>query len=154
MAGKKMVVNSDEGAILRVVGDTIRVLASGADTDGAYEVFDFQGPRDSGPPLHLHPWNEAYVIMEGKVEVMIGESKMTATPGCFVNIPAGTPHAYKILSEGARFIVMTNPAGASALFTELDRETGGSVKEIGKIVEVALRHGLTISPPPAAQGQL
>jgi quercetin dioxygenase-like cupin family protein len=150
MAGREIFASPDDGRILRVVTDSIRVLASGTDTGGAYEVFELSGPRESGPPLHSHPWSEAYVMLEGEVEVTIADNKMMTTPGCFANVPAGTLHTYKILSEGARFIVITSPAGAGDFFTELDREAGGSVEDLDKIVQIALQHGFNVPPPPVA----
>lgn len=148
MDGQPIFAGSGAGAVLRVVEDDIRVLAAGADTGGAYEIFELSGPRASGPPPHSHPWSEAYVLLEGEVEVTLGERKLNATPGSFVNIPAGLTHAYRVLSEGARFIVVTSPAGAGAFFADVDRETGGAM-DLEKIIEVALRHGLTVPPPPA-----
>src|SRR5436305_6260251 len=98
MASREIFASPDEGRILRVVSDSICGLASGAGTGGAYEVFELSGPQESGPPLHSHPWSEAYVMLEGEVEVTIDDNKMIATPGCFANVPAGTLHAYRILS--------------------------------------------------------
>jgi hypothetical protein len=114
MAGREIFADPSEGALLRVVGDTIRVLAGGSDTG-------------------------------------VGDSKWIAAPGCFVNVPAGTFHTYRILSEGAKFVIITSPAGASDFFTELDREAGGSVEDLDKIVQIALRHGFSVPPPPVAQ---
>lgn len=149
MNGEPIFARSDEGAVLRVVEDSVRVLAAGRDTGGAYEIFELSGPRASGPPPHSHPWSEAYVLLEGEVEVTIGERKLNATPGCFVNIPAGLTHAYRVLSEGARFIVVTSPAGASDFFADIDRETSGAL-DLENILKVALRHGLTVPLPPPA----
>ena len=149
MAGRQIFSNPDEGHILRVVTDSVRVLASGEDTGGAYEVFVLSGPKDSDTTLHAHPWSEAYVMLEGEVEMTINERKMMATPGCFLHIPGGVFHAYKILSDSARFILITTPAGAHDFFTELDRETNGSVENLEKIVQIALHHGFTLTPPVA-----
>ena len=149
MTGKTIFVNPGEGTALRVVGDTIRVLAGAPDTGGAYEIFELRGPRDSGPPPHAHPWNEAYVVLEGEAEVLVDGSTRNVTAGCFVNIPAGAVHSYRVLSEGARFIIVTSPAGAAEFFAELDRETEGSKDDLAKIVAVATRHGFTVPPPPA-----
>ena len=149
MNGKPIFAGSGEGEVLRVVEDEVRVLAAGRDTGGAYEIFELSGPRESGPPPHAHPWSEAYVLLEGEVEVTFGDRKLNATPGCFVNIPAGMTHAYRVLSEGARFVVVTSPAGAGEFFAELDREAGGS-KDLENILKVALRHGLTVPLPPPA----
>lgn len=150
MAGREIFASPDEGRILRVVSDSVRVLADDADTGGAFEVFEFNGPQESGPPPHTHPWSETYFMLQGEMELTIGDNKMLATPGCFANVPIGILHSYKILSEGAKFILITSPAGASDFFTELNEETSGSVEDLDKIVQIALQHGFTVPPPPVA----
>jgi quercetin dioxygenase-like cupin family protein len=135
------------GPKLRIVGDTIRVLATSADTGGRFEAFETTGPRDSGPPPHAHPWSESYFIAEGEVDVIVGDETMRARPGAFINIPAGTVHGYRIASDSARFTVITTSGGASEFFLELDAATEGSVADMDKIMAVAARHGLTVPPP-------
>jgi quercetin dioxygenase-like cupin family protein len=150
MAGRETFVNPGEGRVLRVVLDSVRVLVSGEATGGAYEIFELTAPKDSDTTLHAHPWSESYVMLEGEVEMTIQESKTIATPGCFVDVPGGMLHGYKILSDSARFILITTPAGAFDFFDELDRETGGSLENLDKIVQIALQHGFNLPPPPAA----
>jgi mannose-6-phosphate isomerase-like protein (cupin superfamily) len=144
MTGRAVLAGAGEGQVYRVVGDHIRVLARGADTNGAYEIFELRGP-----PMHSHPWDEAYVLLEGEVEVTAGAQQMLATPGCFINIPRGMLHTFRVVSDEARFIVVTSPHGASDFFAELDREVGGALDDIPKILQVALRHGFSVPPPPA-----
>src|SRR5437762_711224 len=124
---RPILATSDHGPRLRIVGDTIRVLATSSDTGGRFEAFEATGPRDSGPPPHAHPWSESYFIAEGEVDVIVGDEKMRATPGAFINIPAGMIHGYRIATPFARFTVITTPEGASDFFHELDAETAGSV---------------------------
>jgi quercetin dioxygenase-like cupin family protein len=148
MATQPVFARSSDGPTYRVVGDTIRVLAGSQDTGGVYEVFEMRGPRESGPPPHSHPWSEAYFVVEGEVEVTVGAGSMVAAAGCFVNVPPGTLHTYRILSDGARFVIVTSPAGAADFFRDLDRETGGSCEDLPAIMRVALRHGFTVPAPP------
>ena len=144
---RPILATSDHGPKLRIVGDTIRVLATLDDTGGKFEAFETTGPRGSGPPPHAHPWSESYFIAEGEVDVIVGDETMRATPGSFINIPAGTIHGYRIASQSARFTVITTAAGASDFFHELDAETQGSVADMEKIMAVATKHGLTVPPP-------
>ena len=144
---RPILATSDHGPRLRIVGDTIRVLATSSDTGGRFEAFEATGPRDSGPPPHAHPWSESYFIAEGEVDVIVGDETMRATPGAFINIPAGTFHGYRIATPFARFTVITTPEGASDFFHELDAETEGSVADMEKIMAVAMKHGLTVPPP-------
>jgi quercetin dioxygenase-like cupin family protein len=144
---QSIIIDPAEGARLRVTGDVVRVLASAAQTGGGYEIFELEGPEGSGPPLHAHPWTEAYVVIEGEAEVTIEDAKLPARPGAFFHIPAGVMHGYRIVSKTARFVVITSPGGASGFFSDIDAETAGSCEDMRKVVAVALRHGFTLPPP-------
>jgi quercetin dioxygenase-like cupin family protein len=144
MTARQLFIGSEDGARLQVVGDTIRVLASSDDTGGTFEVFEMTAPRDSGPPPHAHPWSESYSLIEGTVDVFIGGKTFSGAPGCFFQIPAGTLHTYRITSDVAKVIIVTSPAGAADFFSDVDNET-----DMEKVTGIALRHGLTLPPPPA-----
>jgi quercetin dioxygenase-like cupin family protein len=136
---QSIITNPSDGPRLRVVGDTVRVLASAAQTGGNYEIFELEGPEGSGPPPHAHPWAEAYVVIDGEADVLLDGTHSRATPGCFFQIPAGTPHSYRITSKSAKFVVITSPSGASGFFTDVDAET-----DMEKVVAIAMKHGFTV----------
>ena len=139
-----IITNPADGERLRVVGDNVRVLASGDETGGAYEIFELEAPEGNGPPPHAHPWSESYLVVEGEADVFVNGSHSIAKPGCFYQIPAGTKHCYKIRTKSAKFVVVTSPAGARDFFVELDAVTGGSCEDMGKVVAVAVKHGFTV----------
>lgn len=140
------VVKPAEHSPLRVVGETITVLANAKDTK-SIEVFLQHGPEGAGPPPHTHPWDESYYVLEGQVDVMLGEKTVTLAVGEFVFIPAGTPHGFRMRSATAKFLSFNNAGGASAFFTELDREVKGE-NDIPKMMPIAQRHEVKIAPPP------
>jgi quercetin dioxygenase-like cupin family protein len=144
MTARELFIGSADGTKHQVVGDTMRVLAKGGDTGGAFEIFEMTAPRDSGPPAHAHPWTESYSVIEGTVDILIGDRTIAGNPGCFVQIPAGTFHSYRITSDIARVIIVTSPSGAADFFSEVDRET-----DFEKIVGIALKHGFTLPAAPA-----
>ncbi len=145
MTARQLVIGSAEGPRHQVVGDSMRVLAEAADTGGAFEVFEMTGPRDSGPPPHAHPWTESYSVIEGTIDILIGDQTLSGTPGCFFQIPAGTFHSYRITSDMARVLIVTSPSGAADFFREIDSET-----DMAKMIGIAMRHGFTLPPAPAA----
>jgi uncharacterized protein len=129
------------GRTLRAVGDTIEVLRSG----GSLELFRLSGPRDSGPPPHAHPWDEAHIGISGEVEVHIGDDVTVLRAGDVLCAPAGTLHSYRILSEEASFHVITSGHRASAFFADLDEhiDRNASPGALPMILEVAKRNGLS-----------
>ena len=124
--------------IYTVLGDRVRVLQAG---DGsAYEMFEWHGPENSGPPPHAHPWTESYFVIDGEAEVVIGGRTMRATPGCFVSVPPGTVHNYRVVSPGARFLVVTSPCGLHAFLEEMN-----AVADLDTILKVAAKHSVALA---------
>ena len=42
--------------------------------------------------LHTHPTDEAIVLIEGSIRMVVGEESRTVTPGHTLLAPPGTPH--------------------------------------------------------------
>jgi quercetin dioxygenase-like cupin family protein len=134
-------------APLKVVGEEITVLATGAST-GSYEIFRQAGPEGSGPPPHSHPWDEAFYVTEGKVIFGVdAEQDVVATPGTLVHVPAGSTHWFRFGPDGGAMVSMTSRAGAAEFFTQVDREVAPVDPDLGALVGIATAHGLTIPIP-------
>jgi quercetin dioxygenase-like cupin family protein len=127
-----------QGRTVAVVGDVYCFLATGADTNGKYALFEAIVAPGGGPPPHVHSREEeSFYILEGEITFTIGEKRVTARKGMFANMPVGTPHAFK--NEGrnpARMLISIAPAGLEQMFFE---------------VGVALPEGATSAPPPAKE---
>jgi len=141
-----VVTPADTPRPLRIVGEEITVLASGADT-GSYEIFRQAGPDGSGPPPHSHDWDEAFYVTRGTIVFGIGSEELVATAGTLVHLPAGTTHWFRFSAGGGEMLSLTSREGASHFFTELDREVAPVNPDIGKLVAIADRHGLKFPPP-------
>jgi len=128
------------GTPLQVLQDSMRPLATGEDSNGSFEVFELTGPVNSGPPPHRHPWAEHYFILEGEVEISVGQNQSIAAPGYFVRIPGNTVHTYRIASPTARFLVITSGTEAGEFFTDLDREIDPQALSMEKVIDIATRH--------------
>ena len=105
---------------LKVVGEEITVLASGAQTS-SYEIFRQAGPEGSGPPPHSHPWDESFYVLEGDIAFGIDSQEAIAGP-TLVHLPAGTTHWFRFGRGGGVMISMTSREGASLMFADFDRE--------------------------------
>ncbi|HJQ39437.1 MAG TPA: cupin domain-containing protein [Thermoanaerobaculia bacterium] len=140
-----IIAGPTDGARLNVTGEMMRVLATAEQTGDRYEVFVMEAVEGSGPPPHAHPWSEAYFVLEGETDVYLNGRHLTAVPGCFLQIPAGTFHAYRIKSKTARFLVVTSARGAVDFMREVDAETN-----FDKVVATAVKHGFTVPSPRTA----
>ncbi len=143
---RAIALNPSEGRQLHVLHDEVRVLASGDETAGEYEVFVVEGVEGSGPPPHFHPWDEAVYILEGEIEQTSQGDSRRLSEGCFALTPGGTVHSYRVATARARFLVLTAKAGAARFFADMDREIGGE-PDFGKVVEVARRNQVEVAVP-------
>ena len=54
---------------------------------------------------HSHPNEEIWHVIEGELEVTIGEQTRIAGPGSAAVVPANTPHSVKALTDGRSIVV-------------------------------------------------
>lgn len=134
---------ADRASPLNVVGEHITVLASGA-TTGSYEIFLQEGPEGSGSVPHTHPWDESFFVTQGEVDFSLEDGEnLTATAGTLVHVPAGSKHWFRWRAGGGAMLSMTSRQGASAMFTEIHQEIAPDRPDVDKLIEIAVRHGLT-----------
>jgi mannose-6-phosphate isomerase-like protein (cupin superfamily) len=103
-----------EGQLLPMIG---RLKVSSAQTGGAFEVIDYEGP--AVPPPHVHrDRDECFCIIEGLFTFILGTEEVEAPADSIVFVRRGTRHAFKP-SEGARALLFVIPAGLEGFFREL-----------------------------------
>lgn len=61
---------------------------------------------DAGADIHRHhhPNEEVWQVLEGRLEVTVGEETAIAGPGMAAVIPADTPHAVRVLEAGKAIV--------------------------------------------------
>lgn len=79
-------------------GVSLRILATGADTDGSVARYEFQidPPSTShGPHLHVHPvQRETFEVVSGRLGMQIGDETCILDAGDAVEVPPGVPHRF------------------------------------------------------------
>ena len=144
-------------------GDVYTFLATEAETDGAYFVLEGKIPTDGGPPPHIHHNQvETFYIVEGQLEIMLGDEVYEAKAGDFVHVSIGTPHRFINRSPTpAKIIATFVPAGdIEGFFRESFKETTDRNAPpeqltdafIQRLLEAANRHDIEILPPPEDGG--
>lgn len=70
--------------------------------------------KGAGAPLHFHEEvDEVIVVIDGTLDVRIGEERILVGKNQTISVPARTPHAFTVVSpEGARFIAFLPKQGA------------------------------------------
>lgn len=133
------------GDLLQVLDDRVRVLADAVRTGAQYELFEVSGAQGSGPPPHCHPWDEAYYLLEGELDVVIAGETRRARPGDYVFAPGNGIHSFRIVGGPARFLVVTTGAGAGEFFRAMDREIGFPPPSLEAVCALAARHGVVLA---------
>jgi quercetin dioxygenase-like cupin family protein len=129
---------------VNVVGEAITILAGG-DPGKPFEMHIQEGVQGGGPPAHFHPWDEAFYVIDGQVEVTVEGTATTVSAGGYVHIPGGTIHAYRNVSTTAKMIgVVSDPRGGR-FFAAVDRLR--VPEDLPRILEIAEAHGVTFLVP-------
>ena len=130
-----------------LLGDKVKVLLTGLESNGQLEVVEFTSPQLSGPPPHSHPWMEATFVLEGTLEVFMNQQTSTYHAGSFFCAPPGQIHTYKVVSSQARFLTISNPSGIYGFLAELAREFENAPEDIAKILAISAKHQVTVALP-------
>jgi quercetin dioxygenase-like cupin family protein len=100
-----------EGERLWFLGTLAIIRTPGEAVDGRYALVEFQFPHGASPPVHTHPQDESYVVLEGNLTIQAGDERFALGPGGCAAVPMGVPHTFRVDSEGARVLVLSTPAG-------------------------------------------
>jgi quercetin dioxygenase-like cupin family protein len=148
---------SAQGRTVAVVGDVYRFLATGADTNGRYTLWEAIVPPGGGPPPHVHSREEeGFYVLEGEIVFTVNGEQVVAQAGTFAHMPVGTPHSFKNESnKPARMLISLAPAGLEHMFFEVGvplAEGATSAlppteEEVGKLLAVAPGYGIEILVP-------
>jgi|SRR6516165_6580860 quercetin dioxygenase-like cupin family protein len=143
MSKQAMIVKSGHAPALNVLGTQVRFLCEGHSTSDAWSLMELVVPKDGGPPLHHHAWDEAYYITAGEVCFLLGAESFIATPGDFVYAPGGVRHGFRGASDhDARMLIFDAPAHAGAFFRRVDREVKEMPRDLPKVLDIGNRTGI------------
>lgn len=148
---------SDSAPVFSVVGDRYTFLLTGAQTDGAYFVFEaFVLPGNGTPPHIHHREDEAFFIVDGEFEFVLDGNPVRVGAGGFVYGRRDVPHHFtNVGSVPGRMIVTVTPAGLDDFFAEIgarlpNRQAAPvppTPESIAKLIEAAPKYGLELLPP-------
>jgi quercetin dioxygenase-like cupin family protein len=101
--------DGQDEVVWNVLGHTYYLKAHGASCF-CFETLD---PPGTFVPLHIHPRQDEFIYMlEGTLDLQLGEAKVQARPGDLVRMPMGVPHAYYNNTAAlTRALFWVSPAG-------------------------------------------
>jgi quercetin dioxygenase-like cupin family protein len=109
--------------VLWFLGTVVRMKLEGHQTAGRFALWEGVLPHGAAPPLHSHPQDETFYVLEGELTAWLVEPERADAPGwtdgrarhCgtgeVVFAPAGTPHTFRVESDTARVLFLSTPAG-------------------------------------------
>src|SRR5215472_2125714 len=142
--GGAIVLGPDDGAVLEARGSRMTFKAVASLTDGAFSLMERDlPPSGRRPPPHRHPGTvEAFFILEGEVEIMLGSQLVRRGPRSFVLVPRGLAHTFGNPGPApARVLVLHAPA-MDAYFQDLQALWAGEPPDPAAELALMRRHGL------------
>jgi quercetin dioxygenase-like cupin family protein len=145
-----------EGERLWFLGTFATIKIPGEATEGRFALIEFLFPHGASPPLHTHPQDESYVVLEGRLTIQAGEQRFELEAGGAAVVPMGVAHTFRVDSDTARVLVLSTPAGlerfvrdGSVPATEATLPPPGTSRPSSEEIEAIFRaHGqLNLGPP-------
>lgn len=141
-AAFERVLRADDVPPLKVMAEEMRPLLIG---DG-YQMFEVRAPQESGPPPHQHPWDESYLVLDGELWVGLGDQQETLRVGDSIRVPAAVVHAYRVVSDGARWLTISSTGGALDFFSDVNATSEGPA-DVGALIGAAKRNRVEFADP-------
>jgi mannose-6-phosphate isomerase-like protein (cupin superfamily) len=143
-----MFVKSRDVQPLHVLGAERGFLFEGHRTGDVWSLMEVTLAQDAGPPPHYHERDEAYFVIEGDVQFVVGDRHFTTTSGDFVYTPGSVVHGFRGGSpQPARLLIFNAPAHADAFFRRVDGEVKELPRDLPKVLEIGEDTGIRIMRP-------
>jgi quercetin dioxygenase-like cupin family protein len=129
-------------------------LATEAETNGAFLLFEDALDEGKVTPLHQHPHTEeTFYMLEGEVLLHIGGAEQALAAGGIAIIPRGVPHAFMVTTPTARMLCLQTPGGGESFYRQASDPAGvGQPPEpdFTRVREAAAATGSIeiLGPPP------
>ena len=104
-----------KGEQLWFLGTLATIKVPGEASEGRFALIEFLFPRHASPPLHTHPQDESYIVLEGRLTLQAGDDRFDLVPGAAAVVPMGVAHTFRVDSDSARVLVLSTPAGLERL---------------------------------------
>jgi quercetin dioxygenase-like cupin family protein len=156
------------------LGTVVRLKLTAEQTGGRFGLWEGTLPRGAAPPLHSHPQDETFYVLDGELTVWLVEPELAddqSTPpewvekrarrcgaGAAAFAPAGTPHTFRVESDTARVLFLSTPGGIEdyiralaepAAWPWLQPPADGPRVASERLAAVEREHGVVrLAPPP------
>jgi quercetin dioxygenase-like cupin family protein len=147
-----------DGEYLWFLGTLATIRMPGEAVGGRYALIEFVFPHGASPPLHTHPQDESYVVLEGTLTIQAGDDRFVLEAGGAAAVPMGVPHTFHVDSDTARVLVLSTPAGLERMVR--DASVPAAARQLppegtprpspGELERIFQMHGQVNLGPPLA----
>lgn len=119
-----------------VFGHFFNLLVTGEESGGRYFIYEDLVPPGGGPPLHTHPDEELFYIIEGEFQFILNDlaTPFRVAPGQLVKVPSNAVHTFKNVGETmGRTLTMLLPGDLEQYY----RAVGTQVTDAAQIPDLS-----------------
>jgi quercetin dioxygenase-like cupin family protein len=137
------------------------IKVPGAWSGDAFSLVEVTSTEGRATGLHADPSHETFYLLEGEILFHVDGEEHRAQAGETVAIPRGVPHAFLVISDTARFLVLNTPGGHDRFFR--DGGEPASSRDFAsapppdheRTMAAARAHGVELlGPPPFAAASI
>jgi quercetin dioxygenase-like cupin family protein len=146
-----------EPLTVHFLGNILTFRARFADTKENFTVIDVLTAPNAGPPPHKQTDQEAFLVLEGRYEITVGDKARICGPGEFIHVSPGEMHAFRnVDNTPSRMLLINFPGDLHEEFFIAvgDRLPPGATEfpsmvapDVSAIVATAARFGIEIPVP-------
>ena len=127
---------SSEGEALWWFDGLATVKVSGEQSGGQFSLIEMLYPAGAIVPRHVHHReDELFYLIEGELEMRVGERQISAKPGTTIFAPRNIPHSFQVGANApVHYLILYTPAGFEGFIRDTSRPAPT----------------LTLPPPPDA----
>jgi quercetin dioxygenase-like cupin family protein len=147
------IVRAGEGERHVQLGTDIVFKSLSHETGGAAFIWENETPPGAMVPPHMHRTEDEFIyLVDGEMEVTIGEATHIVRPGDLVKMPRGVPHAIRSTGPAMTKSLWTViPAGKmEAFFRALANLPADQPPNPEVFARLFAEHNIVLLPPPEA----
>lgn len=118
---KIQITNKQSVETIAIGASAYNILLKSQQSEGQLAIIEMLVPPNGGPIPHEHKgFQECFYVLEGEVEMITKENRISAKQGDLVHIPLNGPvHCFKNkTASNARLLCIVAPAGLDRFFEE------------------------------------
>jgi quercetin dioxygenase-like cupin family protein len=144
-----------EGDAIWFNGALQNVKLPGEWSDDALSLVEVTSTEGRATGLHTDPSHETFYVLDGEILFHVDGEELTVTAGQTVSVREGAPHAFVVVSDSARFLVLNTPGTHDRFFRDGGEPATGRdlatapPPDLERTMAAAQKHGVRfLGPPP------